>query len=102
MKIGYLSFLKLERTLLGGKFSKLLHVKNVNLLFPLGAHKLKAAQGSPQWLLGVFFSPFSFLLFKNLSPCDHDNSFRLIFFSFLIPFEQPQSEGTWESWDKKK
>lgn len=55
MKIGYLSFLKLECTLLGGKFSKLLHVKNVNLPFPLGAHKLKAAQGSPQWLLGGFF-----------------------------------------------
>lgn len=80
MKLGYLSFLILEYTLLGGEFSKLLHVKNVNLLFPPSAHKPKAAQGSPQWLLGVFFSPFSFLLFKNLSPCDHDDSFDLIFF----------------------
>lgn len=62
MKSGYLSFLIFECTLLGGKCSKLLHVKNVNLLFPPSSHKPKASQGSPQWLLGFFFSSFSFLL----------------------------------------
>lgn len=52
--------------------------------------------------LGVFLALFRFYYLKTWSPCDHDNSFDLMFFSFHIPFEQSQSQGTWESWDIKK